>query len=72
MKDRKELKLDLLSDAELLQQRSDENEFRSKDNIEISAVTRFHSTETTLIKVENDILRALDSHKCVVLLLLDV
>ena len=39
LKDTKEVKLNLLSSAELPQQRSDETEFRSKDNIEISTVT---------------------------------
>ena len=38
-KTQKSWNLDLLSSAELLQWRSDETEFRSKDNIEISALT---------------------------------
>lgn len=36
-----------------------------------SAYKRFRNTETALIKVQNDILRALDNPKCVELLLLD-
>ncbi|CAB4037961.1 Hypothetical predicted protein, partial [Paramuricea clavata] len=37
-----------------------------------SAYKRFHSVETDLLKVQNDILVAIDNHKCVVLLLLDM
>ena len=37
-----------------------------------SAYKRYHSCETALIRAQNDILRALDSHNCVVLLLLDL
>jgi hypothetical protein len=37
-----------------------------------SAYKRFHSAETTLLKVQNDILIAIDNSKCVVLLLLDM
>ena len=37
-----------------------------------SAYRRFHSAETALLKVQNDILIAIDNHKCVVLLLLDM
>ena len=37
-----------------------------------SAYKRFHSTETALLKVQDDILRAIDSQKCVALLLLDL
>ncbi|CAB4013870.1 Hypothetical predicted protein [Paramuricea clavata] len=37
-----------------------------------SAYKRFHSAETTLLKVQNDILVAIDNRKCVVLLLLDM
>ena len=37
-----------------------------------SAYKRYHSCETALLRVLNDILRALDSHNCVVLLLLDL
>jgi hypothetical protein len=37
-----------------------------------SAYKRFHSAETTLLKVQNDILVAIDNSKCVVLLLLDM
>ncbi|CAB3991211.1 Hypothetical predicted protein [Paramuricea clavata] len=37
-----------------------------------SAYKRFHSAETTLLKVQNDILLAIDNRKCVVLLLLDM
>ena len=32
----------------------------------------FHSTETALVKVQNDILRAVDKNKSVILLLLDL
>ena len=35
-----------------------------------SAYKRFHSAETTLLKVQNDNLVAIDNRKCVVLLLL--
>ena len=37
-----------------------------------SAYKAFHSTETALVKVENDILRAIDSRHSVILLLLDL
>lgn len=37
-----------------------------------SAYKCFHSTETALLKVQNDILRAIDEQKCIVLLLLDM
>lgn len=37
-----------------------------------SAYKRFHSTETALLKVQNDILVAIDNQKCAVLLLLDM
>ena len=37
-----------------------------------SAYKRYHSCETALIRVQNDILRALDSRNCTVLLLLDL
>jgi hypothetical protein len=37
-----------------------------------SAYKRFHSAETSLLKVQNDILVAIDNRKCVVLLLLDM
>ena len=37
-----------------------------------SAYRRNHSTETALLRVHNDILRAIDSHKDVVLVLLDL
>ena len=37
-----------------------------------SAYKRFHSTETALLKVQNDILFEIDNQKCVVLLLLDM
>jgi hypothetical protein len=37
-----------------------------------SAYKRFHSTETALLKVQNDILIAINNQKCVVLLLLDM
>ena len=37
-----------------------------------SAYKRFHSCETVLVRVHNDILRAIDNRHCVVLLLLDL
>ena len=37
-----------------------------------SAYKLNHSTETALLKVQNDILIAIDNHKCVALLLLDL
>ena len=37
-----------------------------------SAYKCFHSTEIALLKVQNDILRAIDEQKCIVLLLLDM
>ena len=37
-----------------------------------SAYKLHHSTETALLKVQNDILIAIDNHKCVALLLLDL
>ena len=37
-----------------------------------SAYKRFHSTETALLRVQNDILCEIDNQKCVVLLLLDM
>ena len=37
-----------------------------------SAYKRCHSTETALLKVQNDILIAIDNKKCVALLLLDM
>jgi hypothetical protein len=37
-----------------------------------SAYTKFHSTETALIKVQNDILEAIDGKKCILLVLLDL
>jgi hypothetical protein len=37
-----------------------------------SAYKFFHSVETTLLKVQNDILLTIDNRKCVVLLLLDM
>jgi hypothetical protein len=37
-----------------------------------SAYKRFHSTETALLKVQNDILIAIDNQKCIVLLLLSM
>ena len=36
-----------------------------------SPYKRYHSTETALLKVQNDILMAIDPKKCVALLLLD-
>ena len=37
-----------------------------------SAYKRFHSAETALLKVQNDILIAIDNRQCVTLLLLDM
>ena len=37
-----------------------------------SAYRKHHSTETALLRVQNDILQAIDIKKCMVLLLLDV
>ena len=37
-----------------------------------SAYKRFHSCETALVRVHNDILRAIDDRHCVILLLLDL
>ena len=37
-----------------------------------SAYKCFHSTETALLKVQNDILCEIDNQKCVILLLLDM
>ncbi|CAB4005830.1 Hypothetical predicted protein, partial [Paramuricea clavata] len=52
-----------------------EKEHLANNNLEEpfqSAYKRFHSVETALLKVQNDILVAIDNHKCVVLLLLDM
>ena len=37
-----------------------------------SSYTKFHSTETALLKVQSDILDAIDGRKCVMLVLLDL
>ena len=37
-----------------------------------SAYKRYHSCETALVRVQNDILKAIDNNKCVILLLLDL
>ena len=37
-----------------------------------SAYKTAHSTESTLIRVQNDVLRAIDDDRCVILLLLDL
>ena len=37
-----------------------------------SSYKKFHSTETALLKIQNDILTSIDEQKCVVLLLLDL
>ena len=37
-----------------------------------SAYKRFHSCETALVRIQNDVLRAVDNRCCVVLLLLDL
>ena len=39
---------------------------------EQSAYKKFHSTETALLKIQNDILLSIDQQKCVLLLLLDL
>ena len=51
------------------------DEHLSKNNLNEplqSAYTPNHSTETAIVKVTNDILRALDKRQCVVLVLLDL
>ena len=51
------------------------NKYMSENNLHEtfqSAYKRFHSTETALICVQNDVLRALDNKKCVLLVLLDL
>ena len=44
------------------------------NNLELyqSAYKKHHSTETALLKVQDDILRAIDNNCCVILLLLDL
>ncbi|CAB4021845.1 Hypothetical predicted protein, partial [Paramuricea clavata] len=37
-----------------------------------SAYKKYHSCETALVRVQNDILKAIDNNKCVILLLLDL
>ena len=37
-----------------------------------SSYTKFHSTETALLKVQNDVLEAIDGKKCILLVLLDL
>jgi exonuclease III len=37
-----------------------------------SSYTKFHSTETALLRVQNDILAAIDDKKCILLVLLDL
>ena len=51
------------------------SEHRSKNSLDIplqSAYRQHHSTETALLKVHNDVLRALDRKECVFLVLLDL
>ena len=52
-----------------LQQYLSDNNLHAKAQ---SAYRQFHSTETALIRVTNDILRAVDQHQEVVLVLLDL
>lgn len=42
------------------------------DELLQSAYKRFHGCETALVRVHNNVLRAVDNHRCVVLLLLDL
>ena len=42
------------------------------DEVFQSVYKQLHSTETTLLRVQNDILVALDNHQSVILLLLDL
>ena len=47
-----------------------------EDNMQLiwnlqSTYKQYHSTETTLIEVQEDILRAIDNNSCVILLVLD-
>ena len=51
------------------------SEHRARNNLDIplqSAYRQHHSTETVLLKVHNDVLRALDRRECVFLVLLDL
>ena len=51
------------------------NKYMSHNNLyEVyqSAYRKMHSTETALVRVQNDVLRSLDDKKCVLLLLLDL
>ena len=51
------------------------SEHRARNNLDIplqSAYRQHHSTETALLKVHNDVLRALDRRECVFLVLLDL
>ena len=48
---------------------------KTENNLEVplqSAYQEYHSTETALLKVHNDILHALDDGECVFLVLLDL
>lgn len=47
-------------------------EDNNMDELYQSAYKKYHSTETALIKVQNDILRAIDNQHSVILLLLDL
>lgn len=42
------------------------------DELLQSAYKRFHDCETALVRVHNNVLRSVDNHRCVVLLLLDL
>ena len=44
----------------------------SQDDIYQSAYKQLHSTETALVRVNNDILVTLDNHQSLILLLLDL
>ena len=51
------------------------NKYMSHNNLyEVyqSAYRKMHSTETALVRVQNDVLRSMDDKKCVLLLLLDL
>ena len=47
-------------------------EDNSLNEVYQSTCKQYHSTETALIKVQDDIIRAIDNNSCVILLLLDL
>ena len=50
-------------------------DYVSKNNLNAShqsAYRKYHSTETALVRVTNDILRAVDTHRRVIVVLLDL